>query len=448
MSDSVKSLQWQVNSQCNLNCKHCFWNSKNSQDTSEISLEQAMNTIDILKKQGLERIDFTLVEPMLNKDIFKILDYCAVNGLRTTLLTNGILLNENIDNIIKSNIDSLGISFSGISAQENDLVRGKGTFDIVIQALKNFIQKRNETTYVPVVVYYTLSSTNFDSTADVISFFNNLGVDKIVFNEVDITVGNAKCNSYLKKTDENTYDILAKSYSKLKDCKIKMDIPGLSPFQTIYLNLKFGINLPVYVLSCGILGGMFFVNSNNKLKQCMFAGKKDENILLYESDVNNQQQFWEYIRGFEKNYVYVKKDIQQELCGDCIHFSKCNPCIYTLQNGQIKEFSESCKTYRQKIEQLIELFISQPHKYTVGLRETVYLVKDNESVKLVDSTQTSLYRNFMIKERSLEEKIIKIIQDRKAISMLEFLKGIEYPFEFLNQVISSNFFCINEIVDK
>jgi MoaA/NifB/PqqE/SkfB family radical SAM enzyme len=72
-------------------------------------------------------------EPLLRNDIGELIDYAKKMGFFTTLTTNGMLINENIDNLKK--IDYLSISLDG-PKEINDHVRGYGTFDAAMKAIK------------------------------------------------------------------------------------------------------------------------------------------------------------------------------------------------------------------------------------------------------------------------------------------------------------------------
>ena len=115
---------------CNYRCAYCkIWQQKKEQ----MSTEQVLKLIDELARMGTQRIGITQDEPLLHKDIGKIIDFCKERGIFVTLGTNGSLLEEKIDEL--KNIDVIILSFDG-PAEVHDRHRIPGAYDNVIKAMK------------------------------------------------------------------------------------------------------------------------------------------------------------------------------------------------------------------------------------------------------------------------------------------------------------------------
>ena len=69
---SPLSVCWQITTKCNLNCKYCISNSNMSGDYG-LSTEKAIEIINHLGKIGVNRLDFTGGEPLIRKDLKKLL---------------------------------------------------------------------------------------------------------------------------------------------------------------------------------------------------------------------------------------------------------------------------------------------------------------------------------------------------------------------------------------
>lgn len=101
-----------ITQSCNLDCKYCY-NKKNlNKSRVELTTEQWYDVIDKLRNVGVTEFVFTGGEPLLKRDVVKIIEYAKKFG-QTTLLTNGTLLNqfgkelyENVDYVILS-MDSI-----------------------------------------------------------------------------------------------------------------------------------------------------------------------------------------------------------------------------------------------------------------------------------------------------------------------------------------------------
>lgn len=84
--------QWDVNDDCNLNCKHCRVAEKNLKEPA-LSLKQAKELLAQLYYCGVTKLNLSGGEPFLRKDIFDILEY-ARKFDDIVITTNCTLLNE------------------------------------------------------------------------------------------------------------------------------------------------------------------------------------------------------------------------------------------------------------------------------------------------------------------------------------------------------------------
>lgn len=66
--------QWDVNDDCNLNCKHCRVSEKNKKEPA-LSLKQAKELLAQLYYCRVTRLNLSGGEPFLRKDFFDILEY-------------------------------------------------------------------------------------------------------------------------------------------------------------------------------------------------------------------------------------------------------------------------------------------------------------------------------------------------------------------------------------
>ena len=83
--------QWDINNECNLNCKHCRVSEKN--DNEKLSLKEAKNLLAECWYNGITMLNLSGGEPFLRNDIFEILDY-AQKFEDIVITTNGTLLND------------------------------------------------------------------------------------------------------------------------------------------------------------------------------------------------------------------------------------------------------------------------------------------------------------------------------------------------------------------
>ena len=130
-----------VGTLCNLKCTHCFISCSPTNDThGMISKERVFEMLEKAKEKGVREYYFTGGEPFLHPDLFELIEATLRQG-PLTILTNGILISENkakrLAEIAGNSEYSLDfrISLDGMTAEENDEIRGKGTFNKIISSV-------------------------------------------------------------------------------------------------------------------------------------------------------------------------------------------------------------------------------------------------------------------------------------------------------------------------
>ena len=103
-------VKWNLNNRCNLKCYFCCAEDRVSE---ELSIEDKFKVLDILYSNGIRFIDFFGKEPLLNEDMFRIMQYGVSKGydIYYTFITNGYNLMKYSNNIIKSPCRNFTISY-------------------------------------------------------------------------------------------------------------------------------------------------------------------------------------------------------------------------------------------------------------------------------------------------------------------------------------------------
>ncbi len=127
---------------CSSNCYFCYsklyssdFNYKNAFIDKKVFEALVME----LKEGGTKTIRFTGGgEPLIHKDIEKLLTIPRKNNLLSCLITNGDLLNAKISNLIANNIDHLRISLNATSTKvRNSIYRSSKYQDSINNIYKN-----------------------------------------------------------------------------------------------------------------------------------------------------------------------------------------------------------------------------------------------------------------------------------------------------------------------
>ena len=212
------------NNNCNMACKYCFIGELNNRKPifmSEDILSIALDKFQLhIEHKGLEKgiIVFYGGEPLLNYPLIQYaVEYIKKNNykMQISLVTNGLLLDENKAKFIKENNIGIGISIDG-PKKYNDKKRviynsNKGTYDNVIEKIKLFQRLK-----VPFGLSITLNDYALENQDLYLEWIKNLNVKEITYNLMHFNSSSNKWQSYYKEIA----NFLFKSNNYLKDYNV------------------------------------------------------------------------------------------------------------------------------------------------------------------------------------------------------------------------------------
>ena len=154
----VKALCLHIAHDCNLACKYCFAEEGEYHGRRALmSFEVGKKALDFLiansgNRQNLE-VDFFGGEPLMNWQVVKELvvygreqEKLYNKHFRFTVTTNGVLLNDEIQEFINREMDNVVLSLDG-RKEVNDRMRpfrnGKGSYDLIVPKFKKLADSRN-----------------------------------------------------------------------------------------------------------------------------------------------------------------------------------------------------------------------------------------------------------------------------------------------------------------
>ena len=144
---SLDTLWFQVaGTVCNLACRHCFISCSPTNHTHEfMPLAQVEKYLEEGAQLGVKEYYFTGGEPFLNPDMERILEATLKVG-PANVLTNGLLLDADRCRRLQRLADGspysldLRVSLDGLTAEANDPIRGVGSFDRVMAAVRKLAE--------------------------------------------------------------------------------------------------------------------------------------------------------------------------------------------------------------------------------------------------------------------------------------------------------------------
>jgi AdoMet-dependent heme synthase len=127
---------------CNIACRHCFITCGPKEErVPMMETAQVLALLDEAEALGVREYYFTGGEPMLHPEFWRLCAAVLEKG-PLTVLTNGILVDESAAATARRVFDQarysfeLRVSLDGMNAEQNDPVRGKGTFAQISDGLR------------------------------------------------------------------------------------------------------------------------------------------------------------------------------------------------------------------------------------------------------------------------------------------------------------------------
>lgn len=174
--------------ECNLRCLQCdIWQLKSP--PGELSMEDREQVVrEVATTWPGTRLVVTGGELFLNRmRLYRLASICKAAGVYTTINSNGTLVRESdIERLPESGINCIVISLDSDEPDVHDRIRGvAGTFERAVRTVKRLVQARDERSCDFTVLTSTiLGSHNLHRASEMVTFFESLGVDTILFQPI------------------------------------------------------------------------------------------------------------------------------------------------------------------------------------------------------------------------------------------------------------------------
>jgi MoaA/NifB/PqqE/SkfB family radical SAM enzyme len=139
----LRLVEISLTDRCQCRCGHCFAaNQKPLPEKDELSTLEVENLIDDLSKSGVTEVCFSGGEPLLRNDILDLISYAHRKGLVTRLITNGVLLSEQmVVNLKDAGLNWCSVSIDDPEANVHDAFRRNlGCYQKAINGLKLLVK--------------------------------------------------------------------------------------------------------------------------------------------------------------------------------------------------------------------------------------------------------------------------------------------------------------------
>lgn len=253
---------------CNLQCTYCY--EGNDKRTAMLSEKVMREAIDFMVRNNPEneKIHLSLLggEPLLNKKVFlRLFDYLEDKHsgnkqlFEFEMTTNGILLDDSVIEIVKSNNFKLFVSIDGDQETHelNRMSRDKRNYyETILCNIRKLIEQK-----VTFGVRMTVTCNNVNAFHRNVLYFHNMGVKRIHAAYDDFGAWTPETLGHLDEQMELLDDFYLNSVVNSPDCLFNLHDLKLTTF--------FAHSKPLFCSAGSI--GHFTVNSSGEIFPCGYV---------------------------------------------------------------------------------------------------------------------------------------------------------------------------------
>lgn len=171
-----------ITEDCNFACPMCHVKKSRAYYQGKKTKELLLNDLlPLIKEAGKYGSAFQIVggEPLLHKDIIRIIGAISQNKMPKGLTTNGLLLEKYAQALVEADLDFLAVSLDGCD-EEHQFKRGfvPGSFDAAIQGIKKVVEDRGERLLPNIRVATVVAPMNINNFEKILDVAKEAGADQ------------------------------------------------------------------------------------------------------------------------------------------------------------------------------------------------------------------------------------------------------------------------------
>lgn len=173
-SKDSSNLFFHILTKCNLCCSHCYINREQHGDTT-LDIDTIKAWLEIFSPRA-KQTNLVLLggEPTIHPELSTVVHTSKKLGFKSiTIDTNGYLFHGILEKIAPTDLDFLSFSLDGATAKTNDAIRGKGSWDTVMEG----ITKATGLGFTCSMIY-TVSDKNIHELDLMPDLIKNLGIKR------------------------------------------------------------------------------------------------------------------------------------------------------------------------------------------------------------------------------------------------------------------------------
>lgn len=179
-SERKPTVVWNATRTCNLNCSHCYSDSRLLPYPGQLTAAEARVMMADLAQFGVPSLQFSGGEPLLRPDLPELIAYARDLGIRPVLSTNGTLITPSVAaDLLRAGVSLIGISLGSLDPM-NDWLRGKeGAFQTALDGLRNCVAAG-----LRAGLRIKLTRSNFHDLDEIFAFVAREKIERVCFHHL------------------------------------------------------------------------------------------------------------------------------------------------------------------------------------------------------------------------------------------------------------------------
>jgi MoaA/NifB/PqqE/SkfB family radical SAM enzyme len=200
----LKSMVIELTNICNLHCPLCP-TPLSKRKKGIMSFTEFVKIAQSLPPSVKDLSIYLSGEPLLNKDLFRIINFIVNEGIYCTISTNGTLLNENIVKILDSGLSKLIIGVDGATENTYKKYRVGGNFNLIIESIQRLVEEKTKRNLEnPLIELQFIVMKHTEKELDmIVKLANDLKVDALSL--ISVSLGTHRTNKSERKKLASEY---------------------------------------------------------------------------------------------------------------------------------------------------------------------------------------------------------------------------------------------------
>ncbi|MCE5328988.1 radical SAM protein [bacterium] len=212
---SPVKLWIETSARCNLQCRLCVNKDMPVNMKGDMDFNLYKKIIDEVKDYVFEINLFHRGEPLLHPQIIEMIEYAGKNNIKTSLHTNGVLLNHELSGrLIASGLNMISFSFDGYTKATYEKNRVGAVYENTLKNIIDFLKIKKE-----------LNSVKPFTSLQVMEFDEEISTKQFLIQKREFTKNfiNLPLNKFIIRTPHNWGGLLdIASAAKAEKNKIKL----------------------------------------------------------------------------------------------------------------------------------------------------------------------------------------------------------------------------------